>query len=352
MSTPSGISVSQDLASHFAAAIDSQSVRFLKIVIQNESLVYDRTININSTFEDDLALLQDEEILQDNTPAYVLARLDPPSSEWLAIYYVPDTAKVRDKMLYAATRASLLKSLGSTLFTDSLFATNKSDLTAEAYTAHKKHITAPQPLSAREKEMADVRAAEGLGNYEGSRARANHIGTGVGLNWSEDVENAIRDLAQGLDSSVVVIKIDPSTETLILDSVSELNVDQLHTYVPHSDPSYVFFAWPHNYGVSPQREIVFIYSCPTESPVKNRMLYSSGSSSVFQTAKSLFSESTHRSRLASRKVETSDPNELTEACLRAELGLVDENTSAVGTDAREEKKGFARPKGPARRRQA
>ena len=31
-------------------------------------------------------------------PAYYLVRLDSSASEWLAISYVPDTAKVRDKV--------------------------------------------------------------------------------------------------------------------------------------------------------------------------------------------------------------------------------------------------------------
>ncbi len=48
------------------------------------------------TLDQDLDKLGD--ILEDNVPAYVLARLDDPPTEWLAIFYVPDTAKIRDKV--------------------------------------------------------------------------------------------------------------------------------------------------------------------------------------------------------------------------------------------------------------
>lgn len=54
-----------------------------------------------STLADDLEKQKDENVLQldDNVPAYILARLDEPISDaWLAISYVPDTAKVRDKV--------------------------------------------------------------------------------------------------------------------------------------------------------------------------------------------------------------------------------------------------------------
>lgn len=36
--------------------------------------------------------------VEDNIPAYLLVRLDGAASEWLAISYVPDTARVRDKV--------------------------------------------------------------------------------------------------------------------------------------------------------------------------------------------------------------------------------------------------------------
>lgn len=111
-------------------------------------------------------------------------------------------------MLYASTRNALTKSLGSSVFTDSLFATSKLDVTPEAYVKHKKHMTAPQPLSAREQEMADIRAAEreaGGASYEGSSARRNHLGARVGLSWAPEVEEAVKELWMGESSRLVVI---------------------------------------------------------------------------------------------------------------------------------------------------
>lgn len=110
------------------------------------------------------------------------------------------------QMLYAATRANLLKSLGSALFTDSVFATSKADLTADAYRAHQQHNTAPKPLSSREQELADLRQAENAtSGYSGSRARVNHIGTGVGLDWAAEAEHAVTELAQEDGPNLVVL---------------------------------------------------------------------------------------------------------------------------------------------------
>jgi twinfilin-like protein len=85
------------LPATFSRAIDSKStVRFIKVVISNESLVPATTIPPSGTFQQDLDRLVD--VLEDNIPAYILARTDKAGSDWLAIFYVPDTSKIRDKV--------------------------------------------------------------------------------------------------------------------------------------------------------------------------------------------------------------------------------------------------------------
>ena len=73
------------------------------------------------------------------------------------------------------------------------------------------------------------------------------------------------------------------------------------------------------------------------------MIYSSGSPAVYQTAKALLSALDPPVSLAARKIETSDPKELDEAFLQAELGATPAPAAAA-------KQTFARPKGPGRRR--
>lgn len=63
-----------------------------------ESLVHDLSVDIANTLEEDLAELQKDDVLPNDSAAYVLAKLDPPSADWLLISYVPDNAKVRDKV--------------------------------------------------------------------------------------------------------------------------------------------------------------------------------------------------------------------------------------------------------------
>lgn len=132
-------------------------------------------------------------------------------------------------MLYASTRANLTKSLGSAHFTDNLFATDKSDVTAEAYKKHKAHLNAPKPMSEREKEMAAVKAAEravGGSQYEGSRARRNPLGSqAIGLQWDESAENALKELADAEEFRTVIL-VRPYPHARICGVLTTLSVNR------------------------------------------------------------------------------------------------------------------------------
>ena len=102
---------------------------------------------------------------------------------------------------------------------------------------------------------------------------------------------------------------------------------------------------------------VFVYVCPTSSPIKNRMLYSTGAGSVQRSATSLLAESS--STLASRKLETSDPSEVNEEFLVSGLDLRESPAASnpiVGVvhsgklGGGETRPAFARPKRPGSKR--
>jgi len=110
-------------------------------------------------------------------------------------------------MLYAATRTSVTKSLGSTHFTDSIFATTKDDITPEAYAKHRLHLAAPQPMSAREKELADLAEAEKQSGvvYQGRAAKVDLHRSPVGLKWSSEVTDALKELSIDGSSRLFVV---------------------------------------------------------------------------------------------------------------------------------------------------
>jgi twinfilin len=295
-------------------------------------------------------------------------------------------------MLYSSSRNSLIKTLGSTHFKDNIFATSKGDLTPEAYEAHKRHQSAPKPMSAREKEAEATRQAEKEASLvAGSRTPVSHIGQGLPSQWTSEVEEAVKALNESEGGSLVLLvstalcvvlvfsfvmyfflqSIDSTTENLKIASSTQTTYEGVGSAIPTTDPCMPYVSLDHitcliisppkhslsssyrlprpqvniltfhlsHYQSDPS--IVFIYSCPSTCPVKNRMIYSSSALGTLRKGRELLPT------LAKRKIETSDPSELTEAFFKSELGDVSGQSSGAPTPP--PTTGFARPRGPARR---
>jgi len=224
---------------------------------------------------------------------------------------------------------------------DSLYATTKADLTPEAYLKHIQGSSAPKPMSPQELEVEAVKAAE---RTTGNQPRmTSHVGEPVGCTWSPEVSDAVSDLANPSieKGNLVIIAIDGPTETLALVDHRMSPLEEVPSVLPKSAPSYSFFAWDHTIQGVPKRDIVFIYACPSASPIKSRMLYSSG-------VTGLVFEALRRDVVVAKRVETSEPEDLDIAFIKSELEPVStpSNTLIVG----DENKLFAKPRGPTRKR--
>ncbi|KAI8607910.1 hypothetical protein BC830DRAFT_1157498 [Chytriomyces sp. MP71] len=128
MSLSAGLACAAELASTFAAAASSPTRALVVAIDPSAQLVCVDTTPSSQHFAADFVALQSVLASRPQTPCFLLVKTDAatPSGEcaWLLIQWVPDTAHVRDKMLYASSRATLLRELGNARFVDSLFATN------------------------------------------------------------------------------------------------------------------------------------------------------------------------------------------------------------------------------------
>ena len=127
--------------------------------------------------------------------------------------------------------------------------------------------------------------------------------------------------------------------------------EEIRDIVFEEEPRFTFFRFTHEYKSQEMSSIsiplpqfkssfltskVFIYSCPTTSSIKNRMLYASSRSAILAIATELGIK-------VDTKIETSEVDELALKYLVKEVHGPDEPV------VDEKKRGFARPKGPMRR---
>jgi twinfilin-like protein len=268
----------------------------LVATIKAETLVPLSTIpSTSSSFTSDLSNLQSH--LKSNEALYILLRLDNSTAigpSFTAITYVPDAAPVRQKMLFASTRLTLTRELGGENFTETLFCTLPEELSAEGWKKHEAHEKLENPLTEEERNLVGIKEAE-LTEMGGTGRRGAGYGGSSGLKMvgGEGVVEALSSLGDGglvmLVSFAALLsegrrnrankgqqKIDAS-ETMVLAEkpVSGVQTSELASHISSSEPRYSFYKHSFSGAGGQESATVFIYTCPTSSKVKDRMLYAS-----------------------------------------------------------------------------
>jgi len=277
MSHSSGIPVSAQLKDTFGSTISSKDKRLVKVQIEDEKLVDILSKPPSGTWEDDFAIV--DGLLESDKPCYILYRFDS-GDQWVLLCYVPDKAKVKEKMLYASTRANLKQNLGLNYFIDEVFGTVKSDFTLQAYKKHQEWKKSEAPLT--EAEIMKKNELESGPVYSGGKSTYVH---GVAFPVEAKANDAFQKLISGA-VNYVQVGIDVENEKIILDHTGNISAADIANEIALDVPRFHFFAYEHTYEDANLKSLVFIFSCPDGSkntksaPVKQRMLYSSSKENV------------------------------------------------------------------------
>lgn len=132
--------VTPELHDAFTTFTNDTSLFCLPVTITTESLTPQTAVPFSSQENGDDAaftasLAQLNPLLEPKTPIYLLLRRSPSgpaASSLLALTYVPSGAPVRSKTLFASTRATLVRELGSEKFEGTVFATEVEEIVSAA----------------------------------------------------------------------------------------------------------------------------------------------------------------------------------------------------------------------------
>lgn len=196
---------SQELQTAFQTLVSSSTQRGLLCTINKESLAPLSALEpATSSFADDLSLLAPH--LQPNVALYIILRRYPASENapFIAVTYVPDAAPVRQKMLFASTRLTLVRELGIERFRESIFTTTKEELTKEGFDKHDKHVALEAPLTEEERSLGEVKRKEAE-EGRGTNGRRSHVSSGVSMPVSKDALEALKGLAEEKDNLVQLV---------------------------------------------------------------------------------------------------------------------------------------------------
>ncbi|KAF3019165.1 Twinfilin-1 [Penicillium rubens] len=339
----SGITVSAELQDAFARFNSDSSTFCLPVTITAETLTpldpisFQGSPSINAFFS---ALPQLSSVLQPKTPVYLLLRRPSTASNALiALTYIPSNAPVRAKTLFASTRSTLTRELGTEKFASTVFATEEDEVLGQDAWRERdgegpNAISREDMMGEKERELEAVRKAEAEAR-NGTPGRDIGIGgtfgpgSGSGMRVSmpvdEGAKSALRDLQDG---GLVQLTVDIPTETIVLaDSQSGVEANSVATHISSSSPRYSFYHYPGS------DVVIFVYTCPTGSSIKERMLHASSRRNAITVAEQ------EGLKIEKKQIEASGPDEITGDRLQEEV-----------TPARDQgpTRGFARPRRPGR----
>uniref|UniRef100_A0A4W5R783 Twinfilin actin-binding protein 2b n=1 Tax=Hucho hucho TaxID=62062 RepID=A0A4W5R783_9TELE len=343
------VMIASDELKDFLARARGGTIRIAKIVIRDEELVLGSYREPAKSWDKDydhflLPLLVAQE------PCYILYRLDSQNAqgyEWIFIAWSPDQSPVREKMVYAATRATLKKEFGGGHIKDEMFGTVEEDLCFQGYLRHMSSCSSPAPLTVAEQELQRIKITEDerrrLSNTPRGRAKVtmefgldkrHQTLTGLAFPLQEEAKRALQQLKQKR-INYIQLKLDTEKETVELVHTNPTETRELPYRIPTDTPRYHFFIFKHSHQGQQQEALVFIYSMPGYScSIKDRMLYSSCKNPLLDEV-----ERDYRLDIA-KKIEIDGGDGLTEEFLYEEVHPIEHTLKQV----------FAKPRGPGGKR--
>lgn len=345
MSHQTGIQVNDELREFISKCKNSKHVRVIKIAIINEQLALDEYKEAIGNWEDDYKKYV-KKLVSTGQPCYLLFRLDTLDNcdnyHWLFISWSPENSAVRQKMLYASTKATLKLQFGSGSIAYDYFAATEEELSWTSYIdwlRKKKNVEErgdEAPLTREEQELKTVKRDEAISSCI---SKMNLTLPGVEFPINDDAINALFDLREGM-VNYVQLGIEIKEEKIKLEksiSSNEFDLNKLRSLIPKSSARYHLIVFPHVHEGKSVKSVIFVYSVPgTSCSVKERMLYSSCKSALLN----VISDERKLGINIDKKVEIDDPNELTPEFLLDELHP---KINSVKTQ-------FSKPTGPAGKR--
>lgn len=269
-----------------------------------------------------------------DSPLYAFY-LSPGSKQYQFLSYVPDTSPVRAKMLYASTKNTMVRQIGTNSIGKQLLITETDELSDLVNNGGDDDETRSTVLTESERSAKEIDAAQKKEFYSSMSGRELVSQTGGGpsvLQFDVKMNDDIKSLLE--QQNVIAFKIDPATEEVSICNKTNVNEPNGLTFMTEH-PTYTIYRNGELY--------YFIYSCPSGSKVKERMLYASNKSGFIKFLQE------KQSVQFTKVLEIGDADELEVSLISygSKKQLDDENAAEASKNSTQK---FNRPKGPGGRR--
>lgn len=406
MSTQSGITISSQLNDAYKN-LSTNSALIIKISSDSTELIPDQIItgsdNTTSTTKD-ITILEPifEKLINQISqefphPSYIVISYN---SNQYFISFIPDIAPIKQKMLYASTKNSLITSLGGNKLIKKFAWTELDELTLNYFLKSIDDDQGSNIKKEKEEELNSLLTEDeitlqklnnlslysttnhhhhgfkkklpSMTNDDGSTTGSGNADQDILYKFTPElteqlqsiIENSSPESSNDNDNkkSLISFNIDTTKELLTLKSIdTQIEINQLiDTLNNHTSsrisPQYILY----NYQIG---KLAFIYSCPSGSSVKDRMIYASFKNSLINHLNQLIkSTNIDDDIIIDKNIEVGDLDEIELSQLQDANELIhDTNTNgnnnsssnslSSNNSSLSSKNGlkFNKPKGPRRR---
>lgn len=409
MSTQSGITISSQLNDAYKN-LSTNSALIIKISSDSTELIPNQIItgsdNTTSTTKD-ITILEPifEKLINQISqefphPSYIVISYN---SNQYFISFIPDIAPIKQKMLYASTKNSLITSLGGNKLIKKFAWTELDELTLNYFLKSIDDDQGSNIKKEKEEELNSLLTEDeitlqklnnlslysttnhhhhhhhgfkkklpSMTNDDGSTTGSGNADQDILYKFTPElteqlqsiIENSSPESSNDNDNkkSLISFNIDTTKELLTLKSIdTQIEINQLiDTLNNHTSsrisPQYILY----NYQIG---KLAFIYSCPSGSSVKDRMIYASFKNSLINHLNQLIkSTNIDDDIIIDKNIEVGDLDEIELSQLQDANELIhDTNTNgnnnsssnslSSNNSSLSSKNGlkFNKPKGPRRR---
>lgn len=256
-------------------------------------------------------------LLREGEACYVVFRPEA-GGGWTLMSFVPDSANVREKMLYSSGRNALRAALnagGNRIAAEVHWAgLDEAELEAappgeaERVAAERGLMTATEKLYVDGTKLEAIEAASGKVG-----------GSNMAFPPTAEARAGLEAFRAGT-AGVLVLAIEGETVGCLA-SQPAADAAALGGLLPAASPCYVVYRWAHERDGAPASAVLFLFVCPEESPVRAKMLSASSKGAVLASVQAAGVE-------VAKSIEGLEPKELCEAALVDEVYARDAATAA------------------------
>ncbi len=274
--------IGDELSTAFHAASQDGKTRWMCVKIEGETMNCVATSSPSTDAETDFASMRERMVQNPNDACYYLVCTNPNSLSdkvWVLYSYIPGSAVVREKMLYAASKEHLKRTLGSSLFAPrGVEASGIDDVTyagfLEAFTISEED----KPLTENETIAREEAAA--------SQAERSAVAKAMGVmpfSIAEDLREAVKQFSSG-ELTWVEMRFNAETESVTKGQCKSLPADAaLGELVDAEEPRFYALSRRSSAaaaGGGDKPVLYFIFSCPDAAPVRMKMSCSTCKSTI------------------------------------------------------------------------